>query len=291
MLNTQDKPEEWTVTLRLKKKQCEERIKRLKAKNERNRNAIRREKKRIQAYEEKIVEINQRMSNERQDLERIEKELMEESDIIICTLNVTGMKKMVNFFRNRVRCLLIDDANQATETSTLIPFATLVEKVVLVGNKFQLRPTVKTNQEAYFRSLFERLSAQNRSFILETQYRMTKEIMEFPNKEFCKGKLKCMRTSAVPESLSTFWHNFKFCDVTYGVEEACHRDFINRAEVECVMTMIKALTNRDENLTIGVIAAYKEQAKLIESEIFALDLDEDLRKNVHVGTIEAFQGL
>lgn len=90
------------------------------------------------------METNQRMSNERIKLEGIEKELMEESDIIICTLNVTGMKKMANFFRNRVRCLLIDDANQATETSTLIPFATLVEKVVLVGNKYQLRPTVKT---------------------------------------------------------------------------------------------------------------------------------------------------
>lgn len=216
---------------------------------------------------------------------------MEESDIIICTINVTGMKKIVNFFRNRVRCLLIDDANQATETSSLIPFATLVEKVVLVGNKYQLRPTVKTNLEAYYRSLFERLSVKNDPFILESQYRMTKEIMEFPNKEFCKKRLKCLRTSAVPESLSTFWHKYMFCDVTYGVEEACHRDFINKAEVECVMTMIKKLTYRDENLTIGVIAAYKEQAKLIESEIFALDLEEGLRKNVHVGTIEAFQGL
>ena len=94
-------------------------------------------------------------------LEKIEKELMEECDIIICTLNVTGMKKIVNFFRNRVRCLLIDEANQSTEVCTLIPFATLVEKVVLVGNKYSLRPTIKTKLEAFKRSLFERLSAQN----------------------------------------------------------------------------------------------------------------------------------
>lgn len=77
-------------------------------------------------------------------VESIERELMEDSDIIICTLNTTGMKKIVNFYKNRVRCLLIDDANQATEVSSLIPFATLVEKVVLVGNKYQLLPTVKT---------------------------------------------------------------------------------------------------------------------------------------------------
>lgn len=69
---------------------------------------------------------------------------MEESDIIICTLNTSGMKKIAKFYKNRVRCLLIDDANQATEVSSLIPFATLVEKVVLVGNKYQLLPTVKT---------------------------------------------------------------------------------------------------------------------------------------------------
>ena len=122
------------------------------------------------------------MSEQRYLLQEIEGELMEESDIIICTINITGMKKIVDFYRNRVRCLLIDEANQATETCTLIPFATLVEKVVLVGNKYLLRPTVKTKLEAYKRSLFERLSVKNNPFILEDQYRMTREIMEFPNK-------------------------------------------------------------------------------------------------------------
>lgn len=94
------------------------------------------------------------MSRKRHELERIDQELMEEFDIIICTLNITGMKKIAKFYRNRVRCLLIDEANQATEVSTLIPFATLVEKVVLVGNKYQLRPTVKTSLSSYSRSLF-----------------------------------------------------------------------------------------------------------------------------------------
>lgn len=106
------------------------------------------------------------MSKNRKELESIEQKLMEEFDIIICTLNVTGMKKIVNFFRNRVRCLLIDEANQSTEVSTLIPFATLVKKVVLIGNKYSLRPTVKTNLKAYYRSLFERLLAKNEPFIL-----------------------------------------------------------------------------------------------------------------------------
>lgn len=107
---------------------------------------------------------------------------MEESDIIICTLNTTGMKKIAKFYKNRVRCLLIDEANQATETSALIPFATLVEKVVLAGNLHQLRPTVKTVLKSYSRSLFHRLAARNSYFLLDTQYRMTREIMEFPNR-------------------------------------------------------------------------------------------------------------
>lgn len=75
---------------------------------------------------------------------------------------------------------------------------------------------------------------------------MPMEIMEFPNKKFCKEKLKCMSSDYVPESLSIFCDKFKFCDVIYGVEEACHRDFVNRAEVECIKTMIKRLTQRDE---------------------------------------------
>ena len=100
-----------------------------------------------------------------------------------------------------------------------------------------------------------------------------------------------MRSTYVTESLSKFNHNVKFCDVTYGVEESCDRDFINRAEVECIRTMIERLIKRDDFLTIGVIATYKEQVKLIKSEIFDLNLHKDVRKNVRVGTIEAFQGL
>jgi len=56
--------------------------------------------------------------------------------------------------------LIIDEAAQATEISTLIPLQTKVEKLILVGDHKQLQPTIMSSngdKTFYKRSLFERL--------------------------------------------------------------------------------------------------------------------------------------
>lgn len=87
-------------------------------------------------------------------------EYLKYSDIMISTLNTCGNHNYLKHLSNRVSCLIIDEAGQATEPSTLIPLQTMTKKVVLVGDHKQLQPTVMSQNcqvTKYSTSLMERL--------------------------------------------------------------------------------------------------------------------------------------
>ncbi|XP_006897012.1 PREDICTED: helicase with zinc finger domain 2 [Elephantulus edwardii] len=110
--------------------------------------------------------------------------------VILCTCSCVASGSLKNL---NVRQVLIDEAGMATEPETLIPLVRFpkVEKVVLLGDHKQLRPVVKNEQLQNLgldRSLFERY--QGDAYLLDTQYRMHKDICSFPSMEFYKGKLK-----------------------------------------------------------------------------------------------------
>lgn len=70
--------------------------------------------------------------------------------------------------------LVIDEACQATEVSTLIPLLQNPSQCVLIGDPKQLPATVlsENTQNNYNLSLFERLTNnRHHSYLLNTQYR------------------------------------------------------------------------------------------------------------------------
>ncbi len=89
---------------------------------------------------------------------------------------------------------MVDEATQATEPSVLIPLVK-ANKFILAGDHKQLPPTV-LNREAQDKglslSLFERLldlHGPKVKEILNVQYRMNKDIMDFVSEEFYGGQL------------------------------------------------------------------------------------------------------
>lgn len=68
---------------------------------------------------------------------------------MLSTLNTSGKARFAKFYKNKIKCLIIDEASQATEPSTLIPFHTMTKKVVLVGDHMQLPPTVMSKNCKY----------------------------------------------------------------------------------------------------------------------------------------------
>lgn len=91
--------------------------------------------------------------------------------------------------------MVIDEATQATEPSSLVPLTKGAQYVVLAGDQKQLPPTVLSQAAAnagLSETLFERLIAIGFDYqLLDTQYRMHPEIMEFPSRSFYGGRLRC----------------------------------------------------------------------------------------------------
>lgn len=72
----------------------------------------------------------------------IEKEFLSNARIILSTLSSSGRTLIVKTYKDRIGCLIIDEACQTTEPNVLIPFLHQPKKVVLVGDPKQLNPTV-----------------------------------------------------------------------------------------------------------------------------------------------------
>ncbi len=81
---------------------------------------------------------------------------MSSAEIIITTLSSSGTQK-VEQIRGQIACLIVDEAAQATEPSLLIAFQTGVNKVMLIGDPYQLPATTMSsdsNITLFNRSLF-----------------------------------------------------------------------------------------------------------------------------------------
>ena len=62
-----------------------------------------------------------------------EKAIISEACIICCTLSMAGSAKLIGF-KDHFEYLIIDEACQSTEPSTLIPFSLAPKRVILVGD-------------------------------------------------------------------------------------------------------------------------------------------------------------
>jgi len=98
-------------------------------------------------------------------------------------------------FENHVfPAVLMDEATQATECSTMVALCRNAQQIVLLGDQCQLPPTVtsRTMQlEGLGEPLFNRLIIKNgiAPFLLDTQYRMHPSISQFPTDLFYAGKV------------------------------------------------------------------------------------------------------
>ncbi|XP_029283380.1 LOW QUALITY PROTEIN: helicase with zinc finger domain 2 [Cottoperca gobio] len=119
---------------------------------------------------------------------------LERHDIILCTCTQSSTPSLTKTVS--ARQILIDECAMATEPQTLIPLVcNNPEKIVLIGDHKQLQPIVKNvrvRKLGMAKSLFERYHTMHkkRAVMLDTQYRMHKNICEFPSREYYEGKLK-----------------------------------------------------------------------------------------------------
>lgn len=239
------------------------------------------------SWEEELSAKELRISDELREV--LERQISKEANVVIATLESSAKKCLEDL---RFETVILDEATQAIEPSTLIPLIHGAKRWILVGDQKQLGPVVPRadifKRCRYDVSFFERVTNAlhfNYDF-LDSQFRMHPLISHFSNRNFYANRIKDMVTEA-DRMLQTnvFPNNIVFINVD-GDEESKGSSFINRKEAEVVMSiigdMLRGGTKEEE---IGVISPYSSQARHIRNEII---LGRGSR--LKVSTVDSFQG-
>ncbi|EOB05961.1 Putative helicase senataxin, partial [Anas platyrhynchos] len=262
-----------------------------------------------------------RLSKERQQLasqlkevrghsQKVQTDIILESDIICCTLSTSGGNLMEHAFWRQgldpFSCVIVDEVRQSCEVETLIPLIHRCNKLVLVGDPKQLPPTVKSvkaQDYGYDQSLMARLHRHLEEQVqknvlrslpvvqLTVQYRMHPDICLFPS-NYVYGKALKTDRATEENRCSSDWpfQPYLVFDVGDGREERDNESFSNPQEVKLVIELIKTIKEKRKDLglrRIGIITPYSAQKKKIQEE-----LDRVFKNNGpgEVDTVDAFQG-
>ena len=239
----------------------------------------------------------------RKDVDKIQDfisaDVLDKSQVITATL--VGSNHEV--IRNRsYETVIIDEAAQALEPACWIPILK-AHRVILAGDHNQLPPTVKSSRVPHHGlsyTLFEKLVDHNPQLVslLDMQYRMNEQIMEYPSAALYNGLLRADSTVA-QWSLAVDTEPVLFIDTAgAGFEETESEGAIfNIGEAHFIKAHLndhigawKASLSLNESLSIGVIAPYRKQATLLKE---VLDEEEALRPFndlIKIQTIDSFQG-
>ncbi|XP_048354826.1 helicase with zinc finger domain 2 isoform X2 [Sphaerodactylus townsendi] len=232
-------------------------------------------------------------------LSKANKHELQRHDVILCTCSASCAYSLTKYLN--VKQVLIDECAMSTEPETLIPLVShkKVEKVVLLGDHKQLRPVVHNDfcrTLGMETSLFERYKDQ--ALMLDTQYRMHRDICSFPSIKFYEGKLKTW--PGLMRRPSVLFHNGNSCcPIIFGhiegkekslmvsTEDGNENSRANLEEAEQVVRIVKqlALDRTTPPEQIAVLTPYNAQVVEIKKM-----LSQERLQTVTVCTIMKSQG-
>ncbi|KAG8934463.1 DEAD-box type RNA helicase [Tulasnella sp. 417] len=234
---------------------------------------------------------------------KFRQEVLREADILCSTLSGSGHDTLEEFDFETV---VIDEAAQSVELSSLIPLKYRCKRCILVGDPQQLAPTVLSTRAKNFlyeQSLFARIQKHRPDavYLLSIQYRMHPSISVLPSKVFYGGRLK--DGPSMDEKTAQPWHNdqlfppYRFFNVPQGREESAGgggHTLINRAEVEIAVSLYDRLVkqfSRSGQLDgrVGIIAMYRGQMLEIKKQLVAR-FGRPVLSKLDVNTVDGFQG-
>ncbi|SCU97691.1 LAFA_0G12728g1_1 [Lachancea sp. 'fantastica'] len=240
--------------------------------------------------------------NKEVDRRKAQSRILAESDIICSTLSGSAHDILASL-GVKFDTVIIDEACQCTELSTITPLRYGARRCIMVGDPNQLPPTVLSGAASNFKynqSLFVRMEKKCSPYLLNVQYRMHPAISKFPSSEFYNGKL-----SDGP-GMDTInlrpWHQrsplgpYKFFDIATGKQEQNKKSmsFVNPEECRVAVELVENLLNHFENSynftgKIGIISPYREQMLMLRRE-FRRYFGAPVSNYVDFNTIDGFQG-
>ncbi|KAG3018480.1 hypothetical protein PC120_g10391 [Phytophthora cactorum] len=232
----------------------------------------------------------------------LEVSFLDTAHIVFTTLSSAGVAALDASARYDV--LVVDEAAQAVELSTIIPMKFGSKQCVLVGDPQQLSATVfsrNSGQSLYERSLFERLeSCEHPVHMLRTQYRSHPMISDFPRNYFYGGKLQDGDNVKSDEyvkpyhSLGPAFMPLVFWNLLSSREKATKSvSRMNIGEAELAVNLFLTLKNSCPPNAIagkvGMITPYSQQMDELRNR-FRRALGDRYEQEVEINTVDGFQG-
>ena len=251
----------------------------------------------------------------------INESLFTDARVIACTLTGSAHPLLQG---RRFGTLFIDEAAQALEASCWIAIQK-ADRVILAGDHRQLPPTIKSPAAlsgGLDKTLMQTICENKPRCVsmLNVQYRMCDEIMQFPNREFYDGQLHSDPSvkyrgildwdTAIewiesetplenPESLENL-DRLDRLDHLESPGELLASDGLSRINPAEARQALQSLHDyierigRDrilhERLDIGIISPYKGQVQLLRRMLRRDSYWKPLRRLISVNTVDGFQG-
>ncbi|TCD66618.1 DEAD-box type RNA helicase [Steccherinum ochraceum] len=213
-------------------------------------------------------------------------EIMQEADVICSTLAGAGHDLLEAFDFEMV---VIDEAAQAIELSSLIPLKYRCHRCIMVGGK----PYVLSRTW-----LALTLNQIQNSYLQRIQYRMHPEISRLPSNLFYDGRLldgpeMAVRTKK-PWHTSSKFGPYRFYNVHRGVEEkGSFHSLVNRSESQIAVALYQRLTQEfsayDFDHKIGIVTMYRAQVGELR-KAFEQRFGFNVASTVDFNTVDGFQG-
>ncbi len=240
---------------------------------------------------------------------RINNDIFGQVRVIASTLVGAGNKLLDG---KRFGTVFIDEAAQALEAACWIPIRR-ASRVIFAGDHCQLPPTVKSLEAlkgGLGKTLMERIVENKPECVslLEVQYRMNDEIMQFSSDYFYHGKMK-----SAPEVAHRLIHEgdapilwFDTSTIELGEDE--QNDFrekfvgetfgrINKGEANLTLSLLQIYFQRvgkqrilDDRIDVGIISPYRAQVQYLKRLIKKRAFFKPFRHLITVNTVDGFQG-
>jgi ATP-dependent RNA/DNA helicase IGHMBP2 len=228
-------------------------------------------------------------------------DLLQSSEVICSTL--VGSSHPV-LRGKRFKTAFIDEAAQALEPASWIPILRS-ERCIFAGDHFQLPPTIKSNEAAkagLSTTLFEKGIQRNPHManMLQVQYRMHQDIMEFSSGYFYKNQLVA-HESVKTGLLRANEFPVEFVDTAgCGYQEAQDPETLSRFNEEEAQLLIRQVERLAEDIevqrwidtaiTMAIITPYRAQVDLLIKLAEGSAILQQLHHLISINTVDAFQG-
>ena len=240
---------------------------------------------------------------------RINADIFGQARVIASTLVGAGNKLLDG---HKFGTLFIDEAAQALEAACWIPIRR-ASRVIFAGDHCQLPPTVKrldALKGGLGTTLMERIVNNKPECVslLEVQYRMNDEIMQFSSDYFYHGKMRSAPEVAhrvIHEGdAPILWFNTSAINLGEDEQDNFREQFIgetfgrvNKGEAGLTLSLLQIYFQRvgkqyilDNRIDVGIISPYRAQVQYIKRLIRKRAFFKPFRHLITVNTVDGFQG-